>query len=377
MKLQGDPVSASQSIFSELLHIVFIQILSFFLFTMMFLTGLNIFLVVPSLHLPSLMWVLLSIVLIQGLLTQIRCLRLLGLRLDTSRTRLVWLFPGNWLCVWCGGCWSGRGLARSGIFDRHSFAKCTIFLQMLHCACFAGQLILCPCVNGAPHVQHGCISCAVCCRWSLVCGRICGRLVCCVVAFTWFQLDGLEPKISLWFSRPLSRENAKFKTWAGVWTSESSYICIAVLFIFATKNSFIKSYSTFPRAAVEPSSRSLLKNVSRFSFEFCSTVISWKRSNVIFLGLVHGNPNSLMIDLACFWSEWQLHKSFNLDICFIPRVAIDHGSSIPVDSTFVFPVYAAPLITYLSFAGFFVVRSLYYFFIRWDCGVKVVRGGGF
>ena len=165
-----------------------------------------------------------------------------------------------------------------------SFYRCYIVLVLL------GSILVCSWVNAAPRLQHCCSSCDVCCHCTFVCWRICGRLFCCVVAFTWFQCDGLERNISLWFSWPLYRERAKLRTWAGVRTSESSSIWIAVLFIFAIKKSFIRFSSTFPRAALEPSSRSLLKNISRFSF-FC-TVISWKRSNVIFLGHVIIIPNS-------------------------------------------------------------------------------------
>ena len=73
------------------------------------------------------------------------------------------------------------------------------------------------------------------------------------------------------FLTSLSRERAKFNTWADVRTSESSSIWMAELFIFAMKKSLIRSSSTFPRAAFDPSSRNLLKKVSKFSLEFCCT----------------------------------------------------------------------------------------------------------
>ena len=159
---------------------------------------------------------------------------------------------------------------------------------MLHCAPLAGQLMLCPCVNGAPHFQHGCMSCVYCCRCVLVCSRAWVRFVCCDVRFTCFQLGGFARRISFWFSWPLSRERAKFNTWAGVRTSESGSIWMAELFIFAMKKSLIRSSSTFPRAAFHPSSRNLLKKVSKFSLEigillYCSQLktieryVSWSR----------------------------------------------------------------------------------------------------
>ena len=77
-------------------------------------------------------------------------------------------------------------------------------------------------------------------------------------------------------------------------------IWIEVLFIFAMKKSYIKSFSTFPRAELDTSSGNLLKNVSNFSFEFFCNVINWKRSNVVFLGRVNVNPNS-----AFLWNIYQ------------------------------------------------------------------------
>ena len=56
------------------------------------------------------------------------------------------------------------------------------------------------------------------------------------------------------------------------------------------KKSLMRSSSTLPRAAFDPNSRSLLKNVS--SFGFCCTVINWNLSKIKFLGRVKVNPNS-------------------------------------------------------------------------------------
>ena len=64
---------------------------------------------------------------------------------------------------------------------------------MLHCAPLAGQLMLCPCVNGAQHLQHGCMSCVCCCRCVLVCGRVvcgCGLFAAMLrlLGFSWMDL---------------------------------------------------------------------------------------------------------------------------------------------------------------------------------------------
>ena len=90
----------------------------------------------------------------------------------------------------------------------------------------------------------------------------------------------------------LSLDSAKLSTCAAVRTSVSNSIWIVVLFIFAMKKSLMRSCSTFPRAAFDPSSRSLLKNVSRLSFGFCCTVINWNLSKVRFLGRVKVRPSS-------------------------------------------------------------------------------------
>ena len=118
--------------------------------------------------------------LLLGLLIQFRPLSLLELCPDFVPSRVEHVFFDCSLGVWLYDCCGGLCLGRSGIFDQHSFAKCPIFLQMLHCAPLAGQLMLCPCVNGAPRLQHGCMSCVDCCRCVLVCGRVWVRFVCCV-----------------------------------------------------------------------------------------------------------------------------------------------------------------------------------------------------
>ena len=120
-------------------------------------------------------------------------------------------------------------------------------------------------MNAAPHRQHSNGSCITDWCWVFSWGRGCGRVMFCWnVAFIWFQFVGFDFKISLWYSCPLFRDKAKFKTRAGVLT----YYSIEVLFNFAMKKSLTKSSSTFPRAAFELSSCSRLKKFSIFLFEF-------------------------------------------------------------------------------------------------------------
>ena len=179
-----------------------------------------------------------------------------------------------------------------GISDLHILAKCPVFLQMLHTACFAVHWFICPAVKLPPHLQHCSFVFFVC--WIFCCwGSGAGRVLLIVIALTWlFQFGADVRRISFWFSCPLSPDNAKFRTCAAVRTSDSSSIWIAELLNIAIKKSFMRSSSTFPRAAFEPSSRNLLKNVSRLSFGFCCTVINWNLSKVRFRGRVKVRPNS-------------------------------------------------------------------------------------
>ena len=149
-----------------------------------------------------------------------------------------------------------------------------------------------PAVNVPPHLQHCSFVLFVC--WVLCCwGRWLGREFLLEITFTWLVQFGADVRrISFWFSSPLSLDRAKFRTCAGVRFSERSSIWIVVLFILAMKKSLMRSSSTLPRAAFDPNSRNLLKNVSRLSFGFCCTVINWNLSKVKFLGRVKVNPKS-------------------------------------------------------------------------------------
>ena len=150
---------------------------------------------------------------------------------------------------------------------------------MLHTACFAVHCFMWPPVKIQPHLQHCSLFLFVC--WLCCWGRGVERVLLFVMAFSWLFQYGADVRIiSLWFSWTLSLDNAKFDTCAAVGTSDNSSICRAVLFFFAMKKFLMRSSSTFPRAAFEPSSRNLLKNVSSFSFGFCWTVVNWNLSNV-------------------------------------------------------------------------------------------------
>ena len=100
------------------------------------------------------------------------------------------------------------------------------------------------------------------------------------VALTCIQFVVLVLKISCWFACPLFLERAKISFCAGVLTSKSHSWC--VIHLSDGKTFFKKSSSLVLEAAFDPSSLRRLKNVSRFWFDFCWTVTSWNRSNVVF-----------------------------------------------------------------------------------------------
>ena len=114
----------------------------------------------------------------------------------------------SWLvCPWgrCNGpLWFCIRAGKGGILDRHILAKCPVFLQMLHTACFAVHWFICLAVKLPPHLQHCSFvlfNCWVLCCWD----RGVGRIFLFAMAFTWlFQFGAHERRISFWFCCPLS-----------------------------------------------------------------------------------------------------------------------------------------------------------------------------